>query len=263
MDFDRSAWVPVAEGLKLGNRTRINHLCGEGRTLLVSRSQDGLRAWCFRCNDGDSLPPPQESIAEKLARFKQQASADLAAGTPKLPTPMILDVALWPDAARLWLYKAGLGRAEIGKLGAYYHPPTNRVVLPLYDGITPVFWQARSIDGRQPKYLAPVVSKAHLLPRWGKAPSITITEDILSAFKVGLVAEGWCALGTRANDKMLFELLRDKRPVNVALDPDAAGQRGATKLITQLRAYGIDASNVVFPKDPKMMPLDTLKGMLC
>jgi len=180
-----------------------------------------------------------------------------------LPLPAVREVSAWPAACRLWLYKAGLGRAEIGQLGAYYHPPSDRVVLPVLDPATgkPVFWQARAVDGRQPKYLAPAVDRSRVLPRYGSAAVPTLTEDILSAFKVGLVSEGWAVMGTRVND-FTMALLMQRRRCNVWLDPDAAGQRGAAKIVKQLRAYNIEVRNIISPRDPKLMHRAQIKELL-
>jgi DNA primase len=88
-----------------------------------------------------------------------------------------------------------------------------------------VFWQARSLDKRQPKYLAPAIGKKDAVPKYGRASMVTLTEDILSAYKVGLVAEGWALLGTSISDACLAALVQRGQPVNLWLDPDAGGDR--------------------------------------
>jgi DNA primase len=199
-------------------------------------------------------------LASKAERIRRLHAGDAllygsgAGSSVELPLPQVHAVSEWPVRAAAWLYKAGLGAHEIGRLGAYYHPPSDRVVLPLLDPSTgrPVFWQARAVDNRQPKYMAPPVDKAKVLARWGKAAVPTLTEDILSAFKVGLVAEGWAVLGTTVQSGMVAELLRRGGQCNVWLDPDAAGRRGAAKIIKQLSAYGVRCRNIVSPKDPKL-----------
>lgn len=102
-----------------------------------------------------------------------------------------------------------------------------------------------------------------MLPRWGRAEEVTLTEDILSAFKVGQVAEAWSLLGTRASPRVIHELLRRRCPVNVWLDPDAAGQRAAAKLSRQLRGFGLSTRNVVSAKDPKLLTYEQIKETLC
>jgi DNA primase len=239
--------------------------------MLVSRSYDGYRAWCFRCNDGASAPPPQESLSEKLARLTRQRSADEEAARPELPEPRVYSLDNWPIKCRVWLYSAGLGRDKIGELGAYYHPPTDRVVLPVLKGGVPVFWLARAVDGRSPKYLAPSADRTTVLPRYGSAAEVTLTEDVLSAYKVGIAGhEGWAMMGTRVGDHALSLLIRRRARVNVWMDNDLPpkhpvnrGQIAAFKIGKQLRASGLEVRNIVSPRDPKLMHLSEIKELLC
>lgn len=229
------------------------------------------RAFCFRCNEPGTIKGPEESLAQKLARIEALRSADqqYQAGAD-LPLPRLSAVAEWPDLARLWFYKAGLSAEDIGKLGAYYHAPTRRVVLPVMQGGRCVFWQARALDkGHSPKYMAPDVDKARVLPRWGTAASVTLTEDILSAYKVGLVGEGWCLMGTSLSAHTLSELMRRRCRVNVWLDNDLPpvhpvnrGQIAAARVGKQLRAMGLTVRNIVAPRDPKLMSRADIKELI-
>lgn len=267
--LDPRSWLPQAERLDPGRRKRVDHTCGPGRTLLISRDENGYRAHCFRCGESDKAKPPPESLAERAERLRRLSAGDaclqrnMESGAVQLPVPQVHKVPEWPDRAALWLYKAGLGAYEIARLGAYYHPPSDRVVLPVLDGSgTPVFWQARAVDNRQPKYMAPAVDRSRVLPRYGQAPSPTLTEDILSAFKVGLVGEGWAVMGTKVSSHVLSLLMARGGMVNVWLDPDPAGQKGANKIIRQLRAYGIPTRNIVSTKDPKLHTRAEIKEYL-
>lgn len=180
-----------------------------------------------------------------------------------MPEPR-LEWSKWPATARLWLLKAGLSAHDAGRLGAYYHPGTDRVVLPVLGPSGPVFWQARAVDGRQPKYLAANVPAERVLPRWGSAPSVTLTEDILSAYKVGSTegCEAWALMGTSLKPYVLAELMKAGKPVNVWLDPDAAGVRAARKVGATLRAAGITVRNIVSTKDPKLLHRAQIKEIL-
>lgn len=268
MSLSRNSWAHLAEGLEVGQKKRVNHECGEGRTLIVSRDEKGYRAHCFRCGDSGSATGPAAPLAERLAALQRVRSGDASlarecSGRLELPMPQVRTVSDWPARAALWLYKAGLGKAEIGQLGAYYHPPSDRVVLPVLDSLGAcVFWQARALDGRQPKYMAPVVDRSRIVPCWGRARGPTLVEDILSAFKVGLVAEGWSLMGTSASDYLVSRLLERKAPVNVWLDPDGPGQRAAAKVCKRLAAYGLVVRNIQSPKDPKLITREQIKEAL-
>lgn len=270
--LNRESWMPQAEGLDVGQKLRVKHDCGSDRIMLVSRDDTGFRAWCFRCNDGGSALPPQESLTEKLERMARQRQADAATMRPELPEPRVYAVDEWPLAHRLWLYRAGLHKGLIGELGAYYHPPSDRLVLPIVDGSgRTAFWQARAVDNRAPKYLAPSADRTKVIPRYGSAAEVTLTEDILSAFKVGASGlEGWSMLGTRLSDAALAALIRRRARVNVWLDNDLPpkhpvnrGQIAAQKVGKQLRAAGLPVRNIVSPRDPKLMTRDEIRELLC
>lgn len=254
----------------MGQKRRVKHECGTDRIMLVSRDDTGYRAFCFRCNEPGFAPPPQESLTEKLARMERQRSADSAIMRPELPEPRMYGLDDWPEKCRLWLYKAGLGRDRIGELGAYYHPPSDRVVLPVIEQGVPVFWQARAVDDRIPKYLAPSADRTRVIPRYGSAPNVTLTEDILSAFKVGISGhEGWSLMGTRVGNHALSLLLRRGARVNVWMDNDIGpkftvnrGQIAARKIGAQLRASGLEVRNIISPRDPKLMHRDEIKELL-
>ena len=262
--LDTASWLPQAKDLAVGEKRYGEHECGAGRKLLLSRDTKGFNAWCFRCSDSGWAPGPRLSLAERIAAAKRAAEADRTAqGTPTaLPEPQVYAVQKWPMEARVWLYKAGLGGPEIAGLGAYYHPPTDRVVLPIMEGGEPVFWQARAITDRLPKYLSPATGRDKLLPRFGRSQSITLTEDLLSAYKIGLVAEGWCLMGTHANARLIAALLERNAPVNVWLDPDKAGVHARRKVIPQLKAYGIEARIVRSERDPKLHTFDQIRSYL-
>lgn len=265
MSISPASWLSKAQALPLGGRARVDHDCGPGRTLTIRHDETGLHAFCFRCNDKGWAPPAPVSLEVRLKRLSAMTEADeRTAASTELPEPRLYNWADWPEPCRIWLLKAGLSRADSGRLGAYYHPPTNRVVLPVIDPLLGVvFWQARAVDGRQPKYMAPAVGKGHAIPRYGSAPDVTLTEDILSAYKVGLVGEGWALIGTSLSRWHLSELLKRNAKVNVWLDPDRPGQKAATKVLATLRATGITARNILSHVDPKLIHLTDMKELLC
>lgn len=259
--LDPKTWLHQAEHLDEGRRTRVDHFCGPGRTLLLTSEPHKWTAYCFRCADHGYVPKPVESLSERIARRAHEAAQDASiAADVKLPAPANYDVATWPEAARVWLYKASLGRPEIAELGAYYHQPSGRVVLPVYRNGQVVYWSARSVDGRAPKYLNSPTDRNGLVAKYGKGDVIVLTEDILSAYRVGQVTEAWSLIGVHMNDAIAVQLLRRQRPVVVWLDPDwqyAEGKRpgviAARKIERALAAMGVPVSRVVSRADPKFL----------
>lgn len=263
--LSKASWLHYAEGLPLGGSVRVDHDCGGGRTLTVKHRAEGLSAFCFRCNDSGWVPPPERSLSERLASLAAKTTEDnKIAGSVALPEPMVKVWADWPVSSRVWLLKAGLCSADLPRLGAYYHPPSDRVVLPVLSSFGQVlFWQARATDKRLPKYMAPPVDKTSVVPVYGRANEVTLTEDILSAYKVGLVGEGWSLLGTSISKTVLGNLVKRNCKVNVWLDPDAAGIRAATKVCAALRSAGLEARNIKSRADPKLLSRAEIKELLC
>ena len=249
------SWQHLTKGIERGKKLYLDHDCGRGRTLLVSHDDKGYSAWCFRCSDGGHIHHAPPTLAELLAaQAAESAAIAQVVHTPDLPTPMVVDMGQWPAEAALWLLKAGIGAVERKKLRAYYCPPLNRVVLPVYEGDEVVYWQARSCDPkRKPKYINPLVDKRRVIPRFGSGP-VVLTEDILSAFKVGLVAQGWSLLGTSLGPRMQHDLLSLNAPVLVWLDSDTAGTKASGKIIVELRRMGVPCNRIVTDKDPKLLP---------
>lgn len=283
------SWLHLAEGLDIGRKRRHDHDCGPGKTLLISRDDRGYSSYCWRCSDHGFAPGPQESLADKLARLARLRAADKELApvignggrsdvASTLPGPTTYDVDSWPASAALWFYRAGLSRHDIGALGAYYHAPSGRCVLPVFgaedrrDGTeqgpgqaeelvvrVPLYWQARTLDGRFPKYIGASFRPPSMIARWGSAPSPTLCEDILSAYKVGLVGEGWAVMGTSVPSAYIAELLKRQVRVNIWLDPDAAGRRAANKYKRQLQAYGLEVNDIRSTLDPKKHTLGQIK----
>jgi hypothetical protein len=259
-------WLQHAQLLHEGGSRKIPHDCGEGDCLHINHKQDGWSAYCHRCGYKRFIPRPAESVSEKLGRLRRiQAAEASVARNPSAPMPAEYEPHLWPLAARVWLYKAGLSNVEIQALGFYWNPRMQRVVMPVRNEAGEViYWQARTLDRTNPKkYLNPHVDKSRLVARYGSGPAVVLTEDLLSAYRISRAGfEGWCLLGTKLNDHIAAELLRDGRPVVVWLDPDGAGQKGASQIIKRLRAYGVSVRNVVSDKDPKLLSREEIKCRL-
>ena len=258
--LEQSSWLPAAQALRVGEAQRVAHDCGAGRTMIVEHLPTGYRAHCFRCNDGGFVAK-EASLEELLEELRSREQADKNIDqTP--PAPAVKDVTQWSNKARLWLYKAGFSPRDIARLGWYYHPPSKRVVLPVLVGGKVVYWSARAVEkGQQPKYLNPKASGT-VIPRYGSGNSVVLTEDILSAAKVGKVTEAWAMLGTSCKTSIVAACVGADRPVLVWLDNDAAGHRGAHKTLHTLRASGIKAGRILSDRDPKNHSIDDIAELV-
>jgi hypothetical protein len=207
------------------------------------------------------VPKPRPSLAERLARLREEITADSVAEQDiRPPTPMEFDPRIWPLPARVWLYKAGLSNELILQLGFYWNPWMQRVVMPVLDGLTVRYWQARGFDKDRPKYINPKVDKP--LFKQGSGPLLCLTEDMLSAARVGEVTAAWSILGTSVDDSKIAQIVATGLPVKVWLDPDAAGLKGRRKLVPRLRAFGVDATSVKAERDPKLYSREEIEKFL-
>ena len=245
------------QGLKIDQKVRGDHDCGGPGTLLVSRNQDGLVGYCFRCK-GTGFAPIRESLSARLARLSRgrAADAEARAGGASLPRPAVRDPRDWPDHARVWLYKAGLSDTRIKRAGFYYHERMQRVVMPVvYQGKV-VYYQARGFDPERPKYINPEVDRSRLAYRVSTPSThLVLTEDILSAIRVGDAAPdgygAWSILGTSLTDALANEIADLNVQVIIALDPDGAGRHGASRIRAQLSLLGVNCNVSLMAKDPK------------
>ena len=252
----------IGESLSVGQRTRHEHSCGDGRTLLVSRDGKGISAWCFRCHAKGWIPD-ERSLAERIQALSQAQEWDqVAAASVELPGPGKMDTQDWPDEPLLWLFKAGFSRDEIKSLGWYWNPRMQRVILPVRDHTGKViYWQGRGFDSSRSKAINPTVNREGLVAQYGTGTAwVALTEDILSAAKVGGVegAAAWALLGTVLSYSTALSLAALGRPVLLMLDDDPAGRRGAAEASKTLSLLGVRHKQVYFGRDPKLVPRSTI-----
>lgn len=252
----------IGESLSVGQRTRREHSCGDGRTLVVSRDGKGISAYCFRCH-AKGWVPDERSLAERIQALSQAQEQDqVAADSIELPGPGKMDTQDWPDEPLLWLFKAGFSRDEIKANGWYWNPRMQRVILPVRNTSGEVvYWQGRGFDSSRPKAINPTVNREGLVAQYGTGTAwVALTEDILSAAKVGGVegATALALLGTVLSYSTALSLAELGRPVLLMLDDDPAGRRGAAEASKTLSLLGVPHKQVYFGRDPKLVPRSTI-----
>ena len=252
--------IAIADQLTPGQKRRVEHDCGDGNTMIVSRNARGISYWCHRCHTKGWLPT-ERSLAERIAALREATEWDgTAQQSLELPGPGKFDPQDWPDQPRVWLYKAGFSNDEIRRHGWYWNPRMERVILPVkVDGKT-IYWQGRGFDPARPKALNPTVNREGLVAKYGRGDWIALTEDMLSAAKVGGVSEAWALLGTVLSYSTALALSEAGRPVLLMLDDDPAGRRGAAEAAKTLNLLGVWNKQVYFGKDPKLIPRSTIKA---
>lgn len=257
--LDPQSWLPQAQELTLGQRRRVDHDCGTGRTMVVAATPEGWNAYCWRCSDKGFKPAPTPSLAERIARLKEkEAVDDDARRTLAPPLPADFNPSDWPLYARVWLYRAGLSNDSINAAGLYYNGRLDRVVLPVFQMGKLVYWQARGFDKGRAKYINPSVDKSKLAARFGSGDTLVLTEDFLSAVRVGEVTEAWSILGTALSDALAADIAAAKKPVAIWLDPDGAGRKARGKILRTLSLLGVDARIIRTDTDPKLYSLEEI-----
>lgn len=278
-------WLEQAQRLPEGRSRRINHDCGEGRTMTVEHTADGHRCWCYRCNEGGFKPHGQRALSKIVERWNA-AAGDHNDFKIVLPHDLTRRDLPWP--AVRWLSKAGITQALMQKYGIGYSPRYGRVYLPVYSapdrrGVRRLeYYQGRAVyDGQVPKYLNPKVNKANLVfsTEWASAShgvevqndtvrkrkqaSAIITEDILSAIRTGEVqgCTGVSILGTSPSPGQI-NYLSSFRSCIIWLDPDGAGQKATRKLKRSLEIVGQPFRVMHSERDPKLYSHRELKEML-
>lgn len=253
----------AGEALDPGRRTRIEHSCGDGRTLIVSRDQKGISAYCFRCHKKGYIHT-ERSLAERIAALSEANEWDqVAAASIELPGPGKMNTQDWPDEPLLWLFKAGFSRDEIKSLGWYWNPRMQRVILPVRDHTGKViYWQGRGFDSSRPKALNANVDRAGIVASYGTGPVTAVAEDMLSAAKVGGVTHAIALLGTAMDSQTIQLLAKQAQPVALMLDSDAAGRAGAVTIHKTLALLGLDVKQIYFGRDPKLVARSEIKNAL-
>lgn len=265
-------WLPQAQRLLVGGRLsgRGDHHCGEPGSLMVTREGAGLSAYCFRCG-ATGFHMERETPSERLARVQRETAANaFVRESVAPPQPTSYDPRDWPSELSSWFYMMGIHPPRMKELGLYYSEEAKRVILPVYDGDDVVFWMGRS-QKIKPKWLGPPVKKRGLFAKYGEGRGkyLCLTEDPLSAYKIGLTCQAWSILGTKLHSRHIMQVMQSGREVVVWLDDDHdhysgvnQGQVAAAEIADRLRSHGVTVHNMTSPRDPKYYSRQQLQEML-
>lgn len=169
-------------------------------------------------------------------------------------------------AKAVWYMQAGISPevAQAYRIG--YSPKLDRVVMPVYEQEELVAVQMRACtETQKPKYLNITGGKSAAM-FWSR-PEIpglvgVVTEDILSAIKIGRVFPSASILGSHINDARTMKLVRKWKEVILWLDPDKAGQEGMKDAANRLLMQGVTVSVILSEKDPKLHTLDEIRDYI-
>lgn len=251
--------LQVAETLIEGRTSRYT-CCNGNTTAVITNVGSGYRFHCFRCGEERFTPAGKRSI-QIIAQHKKNAKLFTATNYCTLPDDFTTRI---PKEYSTWFTSNGLDFEYLSKYTVGWSDMMQRIIIPVYHNNILVSWQARAVHSWQsPKYMtANSANVSHVLYYTGEnkqSNHIVLTEDILSALKVGKVTKAASILGTSLSLIRTMTLVNKKLKVIVWLDPDAPGQTAAKKCIKSLQLYGIPVGNIVSIKDPKAHSLDEIR----
>lgn len=256
-------WLTLAKKQPEGGKARFQHDCGEGKAAIASHGPDGYSGYCFRCGKLGFVPHGKRTL-EDLRRLRELNNAARKPLPPELPddyTTSHMD-----DSGRRWLAAAGLSPARCRALGIGWSPSMRRVILPVSAG----YYQARAVEaGQLPKYINPNSADAPIFEYLSpddacREAGVVVTEDILSACRVGKHMFAASALGTKLSDAGAVRLreLAEEGPIYIWLDPDKAGQDGAATMRRQLSLLSDSVHIIESRLDPKLLSDREIRELL-
>jgi hypothetical protein len=147
-------------------------------------------AYCFVCE------------TKKRMRFKRIMFED---NFIDLPSDLVLPKDCtneFPERELVWLENYRITKDLREKYNIQYSPELKRIVLPIYNTQGElIYYQARSLNPKQKKYLNPKGQpKQQFLSEYKGSSVLVFVEDMISAIRVGEQFQGVALLGTSIND---------------------------------------------------------------
>jgi len=171
--------------------------------MLVERKDDNsISMHCFRCGSSGWF-----GNGASISSLKARASGASAVSTSgckfQMPTDATTDQTQWPPQARVFIRQAGLTDKEVEKYEITYSEHLGRVVIPVGvsrsgGNVSVDSFQTRNVlpGDSGPKYLSYTNWPTSFYINQGK-DTLCITEDVLSAIRVGRFLPALALLGVK------------------------------------------------------------------
>ncbi len=204
--------------LVTGQSIKVAHLnCSDSKAMSVTMDVEGYLFHCFKCQGSAFLAHEQSTFRDRKKREAEKAAYQRERQRAGFNLPA--DFGQNIDSAGLaWLGTGGWTSDLIVKHGVGWSSFLSRVVFK----VEPLGYVARAVHSDQvPKYL----SKTPKLSWWASEPLIDrvcLTEDILSAGRVGQVYPAMAMLGT---DQINLGIITKAKQVLIWTDNDKAGEK--------------------------------------
>ncbi len=279
-------WLQRAKQLEYGRHDKIQ-CCATDNSMRIEHNSQGYRGWCFRCKQHKFEPHGQLSL-EELSKRRAAINAVLESKSLYMPSDLSSEM---PNYAAAWLLRAGVPLALAQRYGIGFSAKLDRVVLPVYRDKELVAYTMRSTNDK-PKYIERQVDESAIFvssdetiiepeQRGSYGLDFVVTEDILSAIRVGRIVTTLALLGTSVSGPKVQGLLGTYRKVRapapsemvgkheedvlrigVWLDADKAGRVAAKRLESRLELQGCSVLRIRTDKDPKRYSNRQIKEIL-
>ena len=228
----------------------------------MTKGVDKVYGYCFGCHEKPWSPLPEMTPQER--RAQELAAEAFQALPPTLPADMTSEL---PSAAVLWLSVAGLNHYDILRHGFGYSPKMDRVIMPVYRDGELVAVQARALrKGQIPKYLGQVKEgprPVFVVEAKEHCTGLVLTEDMLSAARVGKVNDAWALLGTNLSPATLSEIMDSHYDdIYIWMDDDPAGWAARRKIKKALQLAPQKVHLIKSDRDPKKHSLEEIQALI-
>lgn len=260
---------PELKELAEGAQVKLFHQgCEAGPSskpkLYVTGTEQGIIAHCWRCGGGGG------KSFRATNHIKKRGNCVLNADTISLPADLKTGLVDCHPLMNVWLGKAGITQAERDQHSIGWSESRHRAILPVFMHGKLVAYQERKLlpYDNGPKYLTSRIKGVrHPLFQTGNSyhgGKMVVVEDILSAIKIGRVANATALLGVFLPDESTQYLLRYKPDeLIVMLDNDNPQVRvQQRKILRRLGAFITTRRVFMDGRDPKLLSEQELIEMI-
>lgn len=240
---------------------RVNHdspdCGGSSASMKIEVQHDGtIFAYCHRCS---------KSGTYSSAYFTGKKTREGDVGATTIPygrrqraqgyERASRDFADWSSESRAWVLKAGLSQVEVIANDIRYDKEIDGVFLSVHNGVDPCGYILRRFNYHGPKYINDFevcTPRVHRVRPVHDNGMVVITEDILSAIKVGRQYNAVSILGTRCELPTLNWLIKTYSEFVIFLDDDSNLVRKQQRVLRN--TLGMMGKAVIISgvgKDPK------------
>lgn len=214
-------YLDTMKHMRTGQNWKVPHIgCSDSKALSITMEVEGFLFHCFKCQENGFLRHEDSSFRDRKKREAEREAyyAEQAREGFNLPADAFPKI---EQAGLAWLGKGGWTHDLIFKHKALWSNKLQRVIFE----IKPMGYLARAVhDDQVPKYLSKSPKK--VASYWTSEPitrRVCLTEDILSAGRVGQLYPAMAGLGT---DGWNWDIISKCKEVLIWTDNDKGGEHG-------------------------------------